>query len=295
MRRIGVVGLGSMGTALAESLLAEGYPVTCYDIRTEAVAAVAMHGASTAVSARQVAEESDLVFTVLPGPTEVLQVALDAENGILAGLAHGATLMDMSTCGPDVATQLHQKFTETGRVFVDTPVSGKAPRMTVLVGATGDDLGENDSVLRDVSSKVVYCGRLGSGYAVKLLNQHVKYAWYLATAEALLTAEEIGLDGAAVADALEECSASISGFAHAAEYYRSNKRAMKKHGPASTIEKDLNLAEEMVAEAGLTAPSLAAAAGFFREVGKTEFRQRPFPESSELLRELRVAPVGSEA
>jgi len=295
MRRVGVVGLGGMGKALTESLLAEGYQVTCYDSRPEALAVVCMYGASSAVSARQVAESSDVVLTFLPGPAEVLEVALDPEVGVLAGLAPGAAMIDMSTCSPTVADTVGEAFAAAGRSFIDAPVSGKAPRMTVLVGGEEGILGDDEQVLRDVSTTLIYCGRLGSGYATKLLNQHVKYSWYLASAEALLIARRMGLDAAAVATAIEQCSGGDSGLTTAAEYYRQDARAMRRHAPASTIEKDMILAEAMAADAGVDSPTVSVVADFFRSVSSTPFRAMPYPQSNELLETIRTSLIKAGA
>lgn len=289
MRRIGVIGLGGMGQALTKCLLAKGYQVTCYDRRDEAVASMSVRGASPAMSARRVAENSDVVFTSLPGPAQVLDVALDPELGVLVGLAPGAALFDMSTCSPEVAEELEPAFTRAGRVFVDCPVSGKAPSMVVLVGGEDGVFGQNEQVLQEVSSKLIYCGRPGAGYATKLLNQHVKYSWYIASAEALLVAKKMGLDVAGVATAIQESSGGRSGFTHAAEYYRKDTQAMQRRAPASTIEKDMLLAEAMAFRAGVDCPSLTVVADFFREVSSTPFRQKPYPESNELLEIIRTS------
>ncbi len=102
-------------------------------------------------------------------------------------LPTGAALLDMSTCNPEVAAIIGQAYDAAGRrFFVDCPpVSRKAPNMTVLVGGPSGVLGPDADVLAAVSRTLVYCGHRGAGYATKLLNQHVKYSWYLASAEAL--------------------------------------------------------------------------------------------------------------
>ncbi len=87
--------------------------------------------------------------------------------------------------------------------------------MTVLVGGpSGGVLGPDADVLAAVSRTLVYCGQRGAGYATKLLNQHIKYSWYLASAEALLIAEAMGLNAGDVADAIAECSGGGLGSHH---------------------------------------------------------------------------------
>ena len=290
MRRVGVIGLGGMGTALTRSLMAAGRRVACFDIRRDAVTAMVDEGAEPADSARALAARCDVVLSSLPGPRQVREVALDPDAGVLAGLRPGAAMLDMSTCGPDLAEHLGVEFEKAGRRFVDCPVSGIAPTMTILVGGRAGVLGPDEAELSAVSRVIVHCGRRGAGYAVKLLNQHVKYSWYLASAEALLVAEALGLDAETVASGIEQSSGGASGFSAAAKYFRGDAEGMRTHAPASTIEKDLALAEAMASRAGVRSRVLGEAVDFFLTVGGTPFRGRPYPESSELLRALRAMP-----
>lgn len=289
VRDVGVIGLGPMGTAMAISLLGAGFGIRCYDIRPEAARNVLAAGAQWAPDAGAVARSCDLVITFLPGPAEVAEVALDAARGVLAGLRPGALMLEMSTCGPDTAALLGAEFDRAGRRFVDCPVSRKAPDMTVLVGGKPGVLGDAEQVLEPVSRTVVYCGFRGAGYATKLLNQHVKYAWYLASAEAMVLAQRLRLDPDVTASAIERSSGGDSGFSAAAEYFTGDARP---HAPASTIEKDLNLAGAMAAAAGVRCRTLDVAADFFTAAGTTPFRDLPYPRSCELLAALRAAPTG---
>jgi 3-hydroxyisobutyrate dehydrogenase-like beta-hydroxyacid dehydrogenase len=136
---------------------------------------------------------------------------------------------------------------------------------------------------------VIYCGFRGAGYATKLLNQHVKYAWYLASAEALVLARQAGLDPDVTASAIEQSSGGESGFSTAAKYFRDDTDGMLAHAPASTIEKDMDLAEAMAATAGVRCPTLDVTADFFTAVGTTPFRDLPYPRSCEVLADLRIA------
>ena len=279
-----------MGRALATSLLAEGFPVCCYDISPDAIKRVLAEGAEGAPHPMAVARSSDLVITLLPGSAEVADVALNADHGVLAGLRPGALMLDMSTCGPDTATLLGTAFDRAGRRFVDCPVSRKAPDMTVLVGGTPGVLGDAADVLGRVSRTVIYCGFRGAGYATKLLNQHVKYAWYLASAEAMVLARRLRLDPDVTASAIERSSGGESGFSAAAEYFTGDADAMAAHAPARTIEKDMNLATAMAAAAGVRCRTLDVTADFFTTAGTTAFRDLPYPRSCELLGLLRDQP-----
>lgn len=288
MKNIGVIGLGGMGQALALALVARGYSVNCYDQRSEALQEMREHGVNALSSSREVAEGSHLVFTSLPGPAQVLSAVLDPDVGVLAGLASGATLIDMSTCTPDVSDALVPRFTARGAHFLDCPVSGKAPNMTVLIGGKDGALGEYEPIVREVSTELIYCGRAGSGYATKLLNQHVKYSWYLASAEALLVAQSMGMDPTIVAGAIGRSSGGKTGLTDAAEFYLEAGVNRKVHAPASTIHKDMALAQEMASQAGVDCPSLDVVAEFFREAVATPFRGEEYIRSAELLRTLRT-------
>lgn len=281
-----------MGRALAARLLAQGFGICCYDINPAAAEPVLAAGAEWAPDSKTVARSCDLVVTVLPGPAEVADAALDAGRGVLAGLRPGALMLDMSTCGPDTAALLGGEFDRAGRRFVDCPVSRKAPDMTVLVGGAPGVLGDAEHVLERVSRTVVYCGFRGAGYATKLLNQHVKYAWYLASAEAMVLARQFGLDPDVTASAIERSSGGDSGFSTAVKYFTGDTDGMLKHAPASTIEKDMNLAEAMAAAAGVRCPTLDVTADFFTAAGTTPFRDLPYPLSCELLANLRAVPPG---
>jgi 3-hydroxyisobutyrate dehydrogenase-like beta-hydroxyacid dehydrogenase len=287
--RIGVIGLGGMGTALTGCLLRAGYPVTVHDRRPAAVAPLTGQGADAAGSPRELAGLAGLVLTFLPGPAEVEQVALDPDTGVLAGLGADTPLLDLSTCGPDTAERIGAAFDAAGRTFLDCPVSRKAPEMTVLVGGEPGVLGPAAEVLGAVSRTIIHCGRRGAGYAVKLLNQHVKYAWYLAASEALLVAREHGIDPGLAADAIARCSGGESGLSAAAEWFRQDADAMRTHAPARTIAKDSLLARELAAAAGVHSPTLDVVAEFFATaLNGTPYPGRPYPEATELLARLRT-------
>jgi 3-hydroxyisobutyrate dehydrogenase len=291
---VGVVGLGPMGTALASALIAAGNDVTVWDRDAEKIATTAMLGAGTAVDARQVGAQCDVVFTALPDRYAVLEVALDEQAGILAGLREDGLLLEMTTADPDLARTLDGAFRASGRRFIDAPVSGKAHRMSVLLGARRTELDDDVvALLNQVSSGLVYCGARGSGYAAKLVNQHIKYAWYLASAEALLIAKGYGLDPQTAIEAVTSSGGSRRGFDDAAAYFLQDSAEIKKHAAVSTIAKDLKLATELASTVGVHSPTLAAVDEFFDHALDSPYTTRPFPESIALLESLRVNAEGA--
>ncbi len=293
---VGVVGLGPMGKALAGALIAAGHDLTVWDRDTERVATTAMIGASTAVNARQVGSQSDVVFTTLPDRDAVVEVALDADTGILAGLREGALMIDMTTADPDLAHLLGSSFSAAGRRFVDAPVSGKAPRMSVLIGASRAEIDDDTAaLLADIASIVIFCGALGHGYAAKLINQHVKYGWYLASAEALLIAKRYGLDPATAVEAVMASSGSDRGFRDAAAYFLNDSTEINKHAAVRTIAKDLRLAVELAHTLDVNSPTLTELNKFFDEAIDSPYAAAPFPASIALLERLRVGQGATNA
>lgn len=293
--RVGVVGLGPMGKALATALVAAGYEVTVWDRDTGKVAATAMIGASSGVDAAHVGASSDVVFTALPDGAAVTEVAVDGERGILAGLADGAVLADMTTAGPAVAARLDTEFTAAGRRFLDAPVSGRAPRMTVLLGAGPGEFADVENVLREVSTSFVHCGARGAGYATKLIHQQIKYGAYLASGEALLVARRFGLDPATTVEAIRRSSGAGGGFADAAAYFLGDRAEIARHGPARTIVKDMRLAAELAGDTGVEAPVLMSVAAFFERADNGEHAEQPYPMSTALLETAGAASVTGTA
>src|SRR5882724_11545486 len=121
--KVGFIGLGTMGASMALNVRAAGYDLVVNDIRHEAGAPHLQAGASWGDSVRKVAEETDIVFTSLPGPREVEEVALE-EDGLLAGMRRETAWFDLSTNSPIVVLRLHERFAAKGVAMLDSPVSG---------------------------------------------------------------------------------------------------------------------------------------------------------------------------
>ncbi len=287
---VGVVGLGGMGKSLSDSLIAAEHPLAVWDRHTARVATTAMIGATPTTSPRQLAEDSDVVFLTLPNPTAVREVLFKEEDGLVSGLKDGAIIVDMTTGDAELALEISERVEALGRGirYIDAPVSGTSPNLTVMVGGAVGSLGAAEEIVNDVSGKIIYTGALGKGFSTKLVHQHVKYATHLAVAEAIVIAEKAGLDVPTVIDAIQHSSGVAGGLRGVVEYYSDNKRAVAKHAPATTIAKDLRLASALAESAGVTSATLAAATEFFAAAAEGDYATRPYPESTELLTQLRT-------
>ena len=125
--RIGFIGIGTMGTPIAEYLIGAGHRLTVYDVRPEAMGPLVGQGAAVADSPMEAAYAAEAVFTSLPGPSEVESAALDPERGIFARLRRGGTYIDLTTNAPATIRRIAEAAGKRDIRFLDAPVSGRPP------------------------------------------------------------------------------------------------------------------------------------------------------------------------
>ncbi len=202
--RIGFIGLGRMGRPMARRLLAAGVPLAVFDARRDAVdRVVAESGGMRAASLPELAGRSDVVITVLPDGDVVRAVVMGSGVGsadrLLGALRAGSVLVDMSSSSPTGTQALGRTLAEHGIAMLDAPVSGGVARaeagaLTVMVGGDAAVIARCRSLLQIVGQQVFETGPLGSGHALKALNNLVSAAGLIAAAEALLIGRRFGLD-----------------------------------------------------------------------------------------------------
>jgi 3-hydroxyisobutyrate dehydrogenase len=196
--KVGFIGLGTMGSSMALNLRAAGYEIVVNDIRREASAPHMQAGASWGDSARHVAEAADVVFTSLPGPREVEEVAL-AENGLLAGMRRGTAWFDLSTNSPTVVRRLHERFGARGVAMLDSPVSGgpagaKSRKLALWVSGDKDAFDRHKTVLDAIGDQAMYVGPIGAGTVAKLVHNTASYAILAALAEVFTLGVKAGVE-----------------------------------------------------------------------------------------------------
>src|SRR5215212_1747217 len=176
--RIGFVGTGTMGTPIAGCLLAAGHRLTVYDARPEAMGGLIGHGAVTADSPSEAAYAAEVVFTSLPGPSEVEAAALDPDRGIVAGLRRGGTYIDLTTNAPATVRRVAEAARKREIRFLDAPVSGRPPDMTVMVGGSEADFGLCRPLFEAIAANVFHVGPSGAGAVAKLVTQYLGYTGF---------------------------------------------------------------------------------------------------------------------
>lgn len=206
--RIGFVGLGNMGVPMSAAIAAAGAPLTVFDIDAPRGAAhAAAIGATAAPDLAALGAASDVVVTMLPTGQIVRSAVL--EQGLVDGLAPGALVIDMSSSVPHGSVALAEALAERGIGFVDAPVSGAVPRartatLTIMAGAADDaTFARAEPVLRMMGDRIFRTGGIGTGHAMKALNNYVAAAGFAAGAEAMILGERFGLDPAVALDVMK--------------------------------------------------------------------------------------------
>ncbi len=193
---VAFVGLGNMGTPMSARLLAAGYAVRGFDLSEAARERLAEAGGTPAASAAEAARDADLTVLMLPNSAIVTSVV---DELLTAGaLADGALVVDMSSSEPLETRALSERLAAVGVRLVDAPVSGgvtgaQAGTLTIMVGGAEEDVAEARAIL-DHLGRVVPTGAIGSGHAVKALNNLLSATHLWVTSEAIEAGKRFGLD-----------------------------------------------------------------------------------------------------
>ena len=196
--RIGFIGLGNVGSQLAGNLLHHVVDLTVRDIDAGRVAALVARGARAAASPRELAASVDVVITCLPSPA-VCAAVMEAEDGVLAGLAPGALWLEMSTTDHAEVRRLAARVAERGATALECPVSGGCHRaasgnISIFAGGTRAAFERALPVLAILGQRILHTGPLGSASQLKVLTNYLCTVHLAALAEALTVARVAGLD-----------------------------------------------------------------------------------------------------
>lgn len=205
--KVGFIGLGIMGGSMALNVKAAGHELVVHDLRREAAAPHLKAGAQWADGPRQVARQSEVVFTSLPGPPEAEAVGAE----LLEGMRPDAAWFDLSTNSPTVARRIHARFAERGIAMLDAPVSGgprgaKSRKLALLVGGERAVFDRFRPVLDAIGDQVIYIGPIGAGSVAKLVHNCAGYAIQAALAEVFTMGVKAGVDPLALWAAVRQCS-----------------------------------------------------------------------------------------
>jgi 3-hydroxyisobutyrate dehydrogenase-like beta-hydroxyacid dehydrogenase len=196
--RLGFVGLGVMGGGVARRLLAAGHELHGWNRTPEKAAALVDEGLVLEDSPRAVAEQADVVFTMVTN-VPALRAVAEGGDGIIAGLGPGKVWVDMTTAAPAVSRELAERVRESGADMVDAPVSGSVStleegRLSIMVGGNEETFRRVEPILLDIGPKVTRVGENGQALLLKIAINLSLHVQMVAFCEGLLLAEKDGID-----------------------------------------------------------------------------------------------------
>ncbi|WP_179379372.1 NAD(P)-dependent oxidoreductase [Jannaschia marina] len=264
--KIALIGAGAMGGAIGARLVETGQSLAVFDLNAQAVQALVDKGATAATSAADAASTVDYVITSLNGP-HIVEAAVFGADGVAAGAKPGTLVIDMSSIDPDATKDLAAKASETGLRWVDSPLSGGAPKaligeLTLMAGGDAQDVADAHEVLRHVATNYTHMGPVGAGQTTKLINQVLCGLNFLAVAEATKLAQDAGVDAAKIPQALKGGRADSSILQ---EYMpRYVERDYRRTGRIDNMVKDLNGAQDLARRTHTPMPMTALCAEVHR-------------------------------
>lgn len=269
--RIGWIGTGVMGQSMAARLLDAGYTLTVSTRTRSRAEALIERGAAWADSPREVAEASDVLFSIVGYPHDVESVYLDAEQGVLAANTSGLSIVvDMTTSSPALAQTIATRGSSLGITSIDAPVSGgdigaRDGTLSIMMGS--DDATAIDAIrpiLSHMGKTITHLGPAGAGQHTKMVNQTLISTMMIGVCEGLLYAKKAGLDPMQVIEAVG------SGAAGSWSINNLGPRIVKRNfDPGFYVEhflKDLGIALAESRRMGLSMPGLALAEQLYQAV-----------------------------
>lgn len=263
MATIGFIGLGNMGGPMARNLVTKGHSVKVFDLVEANVQTLLDAGATRAASAGEAAKDVDVVVTMLPAGKHVRAVYGDA-GGVFDNAKPGTLFIDSSTIDVESARDVARAAHDRGFEMVDAPVSGGVAAaaggtLTFMVGGSDAGFAKAQPILECMGKAIIHAGGSGNGQAAKICNNMVLGITMIATCEAFVLAEKLGLDH----QKLYDISSKASGQSWSLTSYcpvpgpvptSPANRDYKPGFAASMMLKDLKLAQEAAKTAGASTP-----------------------------------------
>jgi 2-hydroxy-3-oxopropionate reductase len=263
--KVGYIGLGLMGKAIARNILKAGFPLVIHNRSQASVVELAREGALPAASPAEVASQVDVVFTNLPDSPDVELVAL-GEEGIIAGAHQGLIYVDNSSIKPASARHIATVLAEKGIRCLDAPVSGgdigaQQGTLTIMVGGPTDALDSVRPIFAAMGKSVTHVGDSGAGQIAKAANQIMVAAQMVAMGELLIFSKKAGADPQKVVEAIKGGAAQCWTLDIKPPRLFSGNRnpGFKAHMQA----KDLNIILETAQQYGIPLPSTAVDAQLY--------------------------------
>lgn len=291
MAIIAFIGVGNMGGGMAINLVKAGHEVCAFDLSADALARVVAGGAAAASSAAIAAGGADVIITMLPAGSHVRAAY---ETTLFAGARSDAILIDCSTIDVETARQLGEAAAFRARAMVDAPVSGgtaaaDAGTLTFMVGGPAAAFEQARPILEKMGKAVIHAGDAGMGQAAKICNNMILGATMIATAEAFVLAEKLGLDAQTFFDISSKASGqswSMTSYCPVPGPVPTSPANRDYQGgfAAALMLKDLKLAAQAAQSAGAATPMGAQAEALYQLLVNNSGGGEDFSSIIKLLR-----------
>lgn len=298
MARVGVIGLGNIGGAVAANLIADGHAVAVYDIDDARADVLAAAGARKAVDVEGVARTSEVTFTSLPTPRAFETVAGDW----LTAAEPGSVLVDLSTNAPALVRGVGARLEAAGHHLVEAPLTGGTPgartrTLVFMVGGHADAVAKARPLLERLGRATFHVGPLGLGNVAKLVNSLMAFSATWVSLEGLAVAAKAGIDVRTMIDVIRAGGAGNIFTDRMVEGI--NERGRPAQFSLALAAKDAGLLLDVAREHGVPTPAAAQIAQAFVAAVGAGLGARDFTDLVELIErmadvELRLAPAAND-
>ena len=267
--KVAFLGLGAIGTPMARHLAHHPFELTVWNRTPEKARAFAlMHRVAAASTPADAVRDADIAITCLPSSREVREM-VEGESGLAATMAPGSLLIDCTSGDPATSRELAALLSDNGVAFIDAPVSGgvkgaESGTLTVMCGGTEEAVDRARPALERFGKKIVHCGDVGAGDAVKAMNQALLAIHIWSAGEALAVLARLGVDTHLALDVIN----GSSGRSNASENLFTERvigRAFPRTFKLALLDKDVAIAATIAEENSVPAPFIELAARLFGE------------------------------
>ncbi|MBI2867814.1 MAG: NAD(P)-dependent oxidoreductase [Chloroflexi bacterium] len=261
MKKVGFIGLGSMGKPMAKRLVAAGFPLTvCGHTRREPVEEMKMLGAKEVKTPKEVAQASEVIITMVRDDAQTEKV-IRGEAGVMDGIKSGSAIIIMSTVSATLCQQIAGEASTKGVAVLDSPVSGGTPAaeagtLTFMVGGSEGVLSDCRPVLEAMGKNIFHLGDLGMGQAAKLANNTIALANVFVATEGLSLGTRAGIKQERLLELIRVSTGNSWVIQHW-ELIASLKKAHRPGGSLDMMYKDIALALDLAKELHVDLPLAA--------------------------------------
>lgn len=260
---IGFIGLGAMGQGIVPRLIAAGHRVTGWNRSRDKAQALLRGGMHWADSPRELARQSEAVFSIVTDAAAVRAVAL-GEQGVISGLAREGVYLDMSTIAPDASRAISSEFGKAGLTMLDAPISGSPVTLaqgkaSIMVGGDRDAFERVKPVLLDIGAKASYIGGSGLAVQMKLAINLVLMVEVIAFGEGIALAEKGGVARDVAVEAMLNSVVASPVLGYRGPFILEGKMPKEPLADVTLQQKDMTLVLELARKSGAATPLAAAA------------------------------------